>query len=97
MISNYGIEDCCGFLWQWCADVGYATTGSSSYGNGFDGNDRSDVKGQIYGAEYRPLVGSHWDHGAVCGSRSAAWDDGSLYLRASCGARGASEPMGRNA
>lgn len=97
MISDFGIEDCCGFLWQWCSDVGSATTGSSSYGNGFDANDRSDVKGQIYGAEYRPLVGGRWSYGAVCGSRAAAWLDGSLRLGSDYGARGASEPLGRNA
>lgn len=96
MISDYGIEDCCGFLWQWCNDVGSAST-SASWGNGFDANDRSDVKGQIYGAEYRPIVGSYWGNGAICGSRSAAWDNGSLRLDAACGARSASEPVGRNA
>ena len=97
MVSDFGIEDCCGFLWQWCSDVGSATTGSSSYGNGYDANDRSDVKGQIYGAEYRPLVGGCWSNGAVCGSRAASWANGPLYLRSYCGARGASEPLGRNA
>lgn len=97
MISDFGIEDCCGFLWQWCSDVGSATTGSSSYSNGFDANDRSDVKGWIYGAEYRPLVGGDWNDGAVCGSRAAGWDDGSLNLNSNGGARGASEPLGRNA
>jgi len=96
MISNYGIEDCCGFLWQWCADVGSAST-SGSYGNGFDANDRADVKGQIYGAEYRPIVGGAWPNGAVCGSRAANWADSSLHLSAGCGARGASEPVGRSA
>ena len=96
MISNYGIEDCCGFLWQWCADVGSAST-SGSYGNGFDANDRADVKGQIYGAEYRPLVGGGWADGAVCGSRAAAWARSSLSLAAFYGARSASEPVGRSA
>lgn len=97
MVSDFGIEDCCGFLWQWCSDVGSVTTGSSSYGNGYDANDRSDVKGQIYGAEYRPLVGSDWKAGAFCGSRAAYWNDGSLNLSSLNGARGASEPLGRNA
>ncbi len=96
MISDYGIEDCCGFLWQWCADIGSAST-SGSYGNGFDANDRADVKGQIYGAEYRPLVGGRWSNGAVCGSRAADWHYSSLDLHAAYGARGASEPVGRSA
>ena len=84
-------------MWQWCCDVGSATTGSSSYGNGFDSNDRSDIKGQIYGAEYRPLVGGDWGSAGVCGSRAANWTNGSLDLSAYYGARGASEPMGRTA
>ena len=94
MISNYGIEDMCGNLWQWGADVGSATTGSSSYGNGYDANDRSDIKGQTYGGVYRPLLGGFWADGAVCGSRGSAWSCGSLYLSAGCGGRGASEPLG---
>lgn len=28
MISNWGIEDCCGFMWQWTSDLGFM----SSYG-----------------------------------------------------------------
>lgn len=95
MISNYGIEDCCGFLWQWCADVGSAST-SGSYGAGYS-NDRADIAGQIYGAEYRPLVGGGWDAGSGCGSRAAYWNRGSLILDALCGGRGASEPLSRKA
>ena len=91
MISNIGLEDCCGDHWQWGADVGYATTGSSSYGNAFDANDRY-VKGQWYGTVYRPLLGGSWLYGAVCGSRGSAWHGGALALNADCGARGASEP-----
>ena len=95
MISNYGIEDCCGFLWQWCADVGSAST-SASWGAGYS-NDRADIAGQIYGTEYRPIVGGHWGNGSVCGSRAAAWNHGSLNLSAYCGGRGASEPLSRKA
>lgn len=94
MISNYGIEDMCGNLWQWGADVGSATTGSSSYGNGYDANDRSDIKGQTYGGVYRPLLGGGWNDGAVCGSRGSLWNGGSLYWYARGGGRGASEPLG---
>lgn len=91
MISNIGLEDCCGDHWQWGADVGYATTGDSSYGNAFDTNDRY-VKGQWYGAVYRPVLGGSWSNGAVCGSRGSYWYNGALSLSAYYGARGASEP-----
>lgn len=38
MISNIGLEECCGALYQWGADVGSATTGSPTWGN--DVHDR---------------------------------------------------------
>lgn len=92
MVSDIGCEDMCGDHWQWGSDVGSATTGSSSYGNGFDANDKY-VKGQIYGTEYRVLLGGNWNSAAVCGSRAAHWSCGSLSLAANSGARGASEPL----
>ena len=94
MISNYGIEDMCGNLWQWGADTGSAYTGNASYGNAFDANDRPDIKGQWYGGVFRPLLGGAADYGAVCGSRASNWTNGALYLYWSCGGRGASEPLG---
>ena len=96
MISNCGMEDCCGCHWQWGSDVGSASTGSSSYGNYYDTNDH-DVRGQTYGAVYRPLLGGSWSNAAVCGSRSSSWTNGALSLLAYCGARAASEPLARNA
>ena len=38
-----------------------------------------------------PLVGGDWSCGAVCGSRAAGWDNGSLGLGSDGGARGASD------
>lgn len=92
MISHIGLEDCCGNLWQWGADVGSATTGSSSYGNYYDANDY-EVKGQTYGAVYRPLFGGNAANGAVCGSRASYWNRGALSLGWDVGARAASEPL----
>lgn len=96
MISNYGIEDCCGVLWQWASDTGH--TGSNTEVNSYDSNDRSDVRGQTYwDPVYRALVGASGSSGASCGSRGSDWKTGALYLGANCGGRGASEPLGRNA
>ena len=91
MISNYGIEDCCGNLWQWGADVGYATTGSAAYGNAFDANDKY-IAGQTYGNVYRPLLGGDAGGAGRCGSRASYWADGALHLNWNYGGRGASEP-----
>jgi hypothetical protein len=91
MISNYGIEDCCGNLWQWGADVGSATTDTSSYGNAFDANDKY-IAGQTYGTVYRPLLGASALSVGACGSRASFWVEGALFLDFSCGGRGASEP-----
>lgn len=95
MISNIGLEDCCGVLWQWGADVGSAPT-SGSYGNAYDANDKYEA-GQVYGTVYRALLGGDWDAGVICGSRGSAWDAGAMALSASCGARGASEPVRKRA
>lgn len=96
MISNIGLEECCGHLWQWGADIGYATTGNSNYSNGYDTNDRY-VNGQIYGTVSRPLLGGDWGDGAPCGSRCSYWNYGALTLAAACGSRGASEPCFKRA
>jgi len=93
MVSNIGLEDCCGDHWQWGADVGSAST-SGSYGNAYDGNDKYQA-GQVYGTVYRPIFGGYWTDAAGCGSRASAWYYGALALHAALGARGASEPLFR--
>lgn len=92
MISNIGLEDCCGDHWQWGADVGAATTTGGAWADAFDANDKY-AGGQVYGTVYRALLGGNWSSGAHCGSRGSAWDNGALYLYANYGARGASEPL----
>ena len=96
MISNYGGEDMCGVMWQWTMDLGFAGGGGwtdSVYSSTVD--DRS--YGQSYGNLYRLLVGGRWLTGASCGSRCAACDLVSSGVYAHYGARGASEPLFRNA
>lgn len=90
MVSWIGCEDCCGALWQWGKEVGSSSTGN--WTNAYDGNDLY-VKGQQYQNHIRVLFGGGWGDGAYCGSRSAGWDGGALYLNADLGSRGASEPL----
>ena len=91
MISNFGLEDCCGFLWQWGQDDGGAYT-AASYANAYDANDKY-VGGQSYEDSCRVLLGGSWPSVAYCGSRCSLWGYGPLYLSADFGSRGASEPL----
>lgn len=91
MISNYGLEDCCGFLWQWGLDSGAGGSGTT-WVNAYDAND-ANVGGQHYMTPNRVLLGGNWGAGAYCGSRGSNWDYGPLILAADRGSRGASEPL----
>ena len=95
MISNIGLEDCCGVLWQFSMDLGFA--GGSGWTNSvynFSVDDRS--YGQTYGTLYRLLLGSYWNGGAYCGSRSADCIVSSAYVDGGFSSRGASEPRIEN-
>ena len=90
MISNEGIEDLCGVLWQWTRDQGGNMT-AASLANAYDGND-SGVGGQHYQAPYRGLLGGAWGNGVFCGSRRSHWSDSPLILSSSSSGRGVAEP-----
>lgn len=91
MISNIGLEDCCGVLWQYSMDLGFAGGSgwtNSTYNSSID--DRS--YGQTYGTLYRLRLGAGWDGGGYSGSRSADCDGSSACVDVLSSARGASEP-----
>ena len=90
MISNEGIEDTCGVMWQWTRDQGGVMT-SAAWANAYDGND-SGVGGQQYQAPYRGLLGGYWAAGVNCGSRGSGWANSPLTLDSSISARGVAEP-----
>ena len=96
MISNIGLEDCCGVLWQFAMDLGFA--GGSGWTNSVYHSAVDDRNyGQIYGTLYRLLLGSGWwAPGAYCGSRSAACHVSSAYVGIDGSSRGASEPRIEN-
>lgn len=91
MISNYGCEDGCGFLWQWSDELGFAG-GSEWTDSVYNSSVDSERIGQTYGTLYRALLGGRWDHGGSCGSRSVDCDISSARVYAYCGGRGACEP-----
>ena len=95
MISNIGLEDCCGVLWQFAMDLGFA--GGSGWTNSVYNSTVDDRSyGQTYGTLYRLLLGSHWNDGAYCGSRSAHCGVSSANVFVYSSSRGASEPRIEN-
>lgn len=91
MISNIGLEDCCGVLWQFAMDLGFA--GGSDWTNSVYNSAVDDRSyGQTYGTLYRLLLGANWSYGGYSGSRSADCDVSSASVYVDCSTRGASEP-----
>ena len=91
MISNIGLEDCCGCSWQWAMDLGFA--GGSAWNNSVYNSAVDDRSyGQSYGTLYRLLLGASWYRSSYCGSRSVSCANGSSSVYSSYSARGASEP-----
>ena len=87
MISNIGVEDACGALWQWGCESGGAY-GAAAYVNAYDANDKN-VGGQSYNESCRAfsaVVG----RGVYCGSRGSYWVRPVVWM--ALAGRGASEP-----
>jgi hypothetical protein len=90
MISNEGMEDACGVMWQWTRDMGGLYT-AAAWANAYDAND-TGIGGQHYDAPYRGVLGGAWAYGVICGSRSSFWNDSPLALLSDTSGRGAAEP-----
>lgn len=91
MISNIGLEDCCGVLCQFAMDLGFA--GGSGWTNSAYNSKVDDRSyGQTYGKLSRLLVGACWTNGGGSGSRSASCSHSSADVNVDSSARGASEP-----
>ena len=90
MISNIGLEDCCGCSWQWAMDLGFA--GGSGWNDSvYNSNVDSQRYGQSYGTLYRLLLGAYWFNFSFCGSRSVACDTGSSNVNSNYSARSTSD------
>ena len=92
IISNYGIEDCAGVIWQWLSDV---------FGSDFNGGwntssnrDARNTRGDCWGGGLRrALAGGRWGDGAYCGSRASRVSAWSAYSLDDGACHGASEPL----
>ena len=91
MVSNYGCEDGCGFLWQWSDELGFAG-GSGWTDSVYNSSVDSEIIGQTYGTLYRAALGGNWGNGGSCGSRSVNCNGSSAVVDARYGGRGACEP-----
>lgn len=90
MISNIGVEDACGVMWQWGLAFGGPYAGSTMVDQ--FAATRTTQRGQ---GGYMPngvFLGGAWSLGVSCGSRGSQWSVGPTFLSALCGARGVSEP-----
>ena len=89
MVSNYGIEDCCGALWQWGGDTYDCYSGSgiswntdNFYLSGYAWQEKSVYNpsfdsqkyGSCAGLLRRVRLGAYWSDGSDCGSRASALD-----------------------
>lgn len=91
MISNIGLEDCCGCFWQWAMNLGFA--GGSGWNDSvYNSSVDSQRYGQSYGTLYRLLLGACGKEGLHCGSRSVYCNVSSSYIYYDCSARSTSEP-----
>ncbi|MDR1684883.1 MAG: hypothetical protein LBR82_00305 [Desulfovibrio sp.] len=103
MISNFGLEECCGYLWAWARGGGWRYATDASIGgpaNGpNDSNSSTDVqrhdnwpgdKGSTWWTDGRAglLVGAHWFYGSSAGSRARSAFNSRSAVSASHSARG---------
>ena len=94
MISDYGIEDCCGFLWQWVSDIVSYDGSTWSYDSVWNESvDGTTKYGQAYYHVKRGKVGGSWSNGTNCGSRSNHFGEYPSVVNAAYGARGVSDPL----
>lgn len=92
MVSNYGVEDCCGCLHQWTSDVdaydGFSWSNSSVYSSSVD----SQAYGSAYGNLHRAFVGVYWADGRYGGPRCVAFNYVSSSPETGVTTRGVSKP-----
>lgn len=103
MVSNYGVEDCCGVLWQWLATTaenypGATWSSANYYFSDYKLQDKSIYNsaidsqkyGSCYGLVRRFISGGSWDDSSNCGSRCVVCGDFGSLVDANISSRGSS-------
>ena len=106
IISNYGIEDGVGVIWQWSRDCAEFYPGAVWDNKNFYLNEYSWQETSVYNSEFDTVkrgscfgflrrfhLGASWDDGANSGSRSVLCNNFSSYGWARDSARLVSEPL----
>ena len=103
MISNIGVEDCVGAMWQWLLTQSYFYTGTTGYYGNLPG-----AKGSYYtnfasdpgagdpssaGSDVKLLAGGNWADAAAAGSRSRNAPNSRWHTHSSLGCRFCAEPV----
>lgn len=92
MISNYGVEDCCGFLLQWTNEFYCKQSGSWTTAGVYNSNVDSQSYGSCYADNtWRADVGGDWVDAAHSGSRCTDFGFPSSDVSGYRGARGVSK------
>ena len=105
MISNYFMEEMCGALFQWGADIfeyypGAVWNSPNLYLDGYSWQTASVYNSAVDAQQYgsclgllrRALLGGGWDNGGNCGSRCVDCSNFSSAAWGGTGSRGSSEP-----
>jgi hypothetical protein len=92
MVSNFGLEDCCGVVAQWLRDQSYQHPSTVAF-NWYD----LGSKGSLYNqggtdgtADVKLLAGGYWTDAATCGSRARSARHYRWLANANIGCRGKS-------
>jgi len=97
MVSNIGLEDCCGALFQWLSDQSYQND-AAAYAGAFGYYTLPGNKGSLYrqGAfgDVKLVAGGYWTNGASCGSRSRYANNYRWSTHPNIGSRGCARRQG---
>lgn len=88
MISAIGVEEMCGYLWQWTSELVGAK--STEPNNTWADPDGHGSFGQEYWMPYVLIAGGSWFDGPACGSRSRTSPNVRSHVAGNIGGRGSS-------
>jgi len=92
MISNIGVEDACGALWQWLSDQSSMQSADAAGWYDLPGD-----KGQLYRPantnDVKLIAGGVWNDGVHCGSRGRRANNSRWSTGSSLGCRFCAEPV----
>lgn len=92
MISAIGVEEACGYLWNWLQEVSSPGTGTAdNWDTATAVSDGQGSFGREYWTPYVAAAGGSWVHAARVGSRARTFGARRSAVDASVGGRGSSQ------